>query len=102
MIYSTKHILRELKEARLRKGLTQLALSEKVGLPQSHISNIERGEVDIKISSLIAIARALGLEPMLVPRPLVPVVKGHKRSATADGWPASLPVYRLDEEEGDV
>lgn len=69
----------QLKAARTEKGLSQRALGQKVGVPQSHISKIESGQVDIKTSSLIELARALGLEPMLVPRRLMPALEALSR-----------------------
>jgi transcriptional regulator with XRE-family HTH domain len=69
----------QLKAARTAKGLSQRALGQKVGVPQSHISKIESGQVDIKTSSLIELSRALGLEPMLVPRRLMPAVEALSR-----------------------
>jgi transcriptional regulator with XRE-family HTH domain len=75
--------------ARRRAGLSQRALSDKVGLAQSHISKIERAAVDPQISSLMEIARVLGLELMLVPRQLVPALQALKREATPD--PLLLP-----------
>jgi transcriptional regulator with XRE-family HTH domain len=63
-----------LKRARANKRLSQRGLSTKISFPQSHISNIESGKVDLKTSSLIELARALDLEVMLVPRSLVPTV----------------------------
>ena len=72
-------IAERLKAARLRKGLSQRALSEKVGVPQGHLSRIENGGVDLQASSLIEIARALDLELVLVPRQLVPAVKALSR-----------------------
>lgn len=48
-------------------------------MPQSHISKIESGKVDIKASSLVEIARALDLEFMLVPRNLVPTIEALSR-----------------------
>lgn len=69
----------QLKAARSENGLSQRALGQRVGAPQSHISKIESGQVDIKTSSLIELARALGLEPMLVPRRLVPAVEALSR-----------------------
>ena len=68
MVYSTENMARELKTARVAKGLSQRALSERAGVPQSHISKIERGGVDLRHSSLVEIARALDLEVTLVPR----------------------------------
>jgi transcriptional regulator with XRE-family HTH domain len=69
-----------LREARIAKALTQKALGQRVGLPQSHISKIEKGVVDLKLSSLVEIARALGLEITLVPRKALPAVEGAVRA----------------------
>ncbi len=69
-----------LKQARLTLGLTQRALGERVRLPQSHISKIEQGGVDLQLSSLTELARALELEVQLVPRHAVPAVEGVVRS----------------------
>ena len=84
MIYSIEHIARAVKTARMDKGLSQRALSAKIGVPQSHISKIENGAVDIKVSSLIELSRALDLELMLVPRKIAPVVKGIQRTAETE------------------
>ncbi|MCB1826812.1 MAG: helix-turn-helix transcriptional regulator, partial [Coxiellaceae bacterium] len=61
-------ITTELKQIRADSGLSQSALGERVGLPQNHISKIESGKTDPRLSSLIEIARSLGYELMLVPR----------------------------------
>ena len=73
-------IAASIKAARTAKGFTQKQLGERVGLPQSHISKIERGSVDLQISSLVEIARALDLELKLVPRKTVPAIEGVLRS----------------------
>ncbi|MBB4212849.1 helix-turn-helix protein [Rhodothalassium salexigens DSM 2132] len=70
-----EQIFEALKAAREARGLSQRALAERVGLPQSHISKIERGGVDIQLSSLTELARALELELKLVPRKAVPAVE---------------------------
>jgi len=80
MTYSTEQIVRALREARASKGLSQRALAKLVGVPQSHISKIENGTVDLRLSSLIEIARALGLEITLVPRTALPAVQSIVRS----------------------
>lgn len=67
MSYATDHIAATLKLVRERKGLSQRALGDLVGVPQSHISKIEKGAVDLRLSSLVELARALGLELTLVP-----------------------------------
>lgn len=72
-------IASQIKTARKGKGLTQKQLGQRVGIPQSHISKIENGTVDLQLSSLIEISRALDLELTLVPRKAVPVVKNLTR-----------------------
>lgn len=83
MAYLLENIAQELKAARNKKGLSQRELGAKVGIPQSHISKIENGAVDLKTSSLIELARALDLELMLVPRALTPAVQGLQRGLTS-------------------
>jgi transcriptional regulator with XRE-family HTH domain len=64
-----------IRAARESKGLTQRELSSRVGIPQSHISKIEHGRVDLQTSNLMQIARALDLELALVPRSILPAVE---------------------------
>jgi transcriptional regulator with XRE-family HTH domain len=74
MVYATQQIAATLKASREKLALSQRALGERVGLPQSHVSKIEAGAVDLKLSSLIELARALDLDVVLVPRKLLPAV----------------------------
>ena len=48
---------------RLEKGLTQAELADKVRIPQSNLSNIEKGKHDITVSTLRRIAIALEMHP---------------------------------------
>lgn len=80
-----KEIVASLKEARTANSLTQQELGQRVGLPQSHISKIEKGGVDLKLSSLAELARALDLEVKLVPRKALPAVEGAVRAQGAAG-----------------
>ena len=61
-------IARALKDARQAAGMSQRALASLVSLPQSHISKIETGAVDAQISTIVEIARVLGLDLRLIPR----------------------------------
>lgn len=79
--FSQRHQIADgLREARVAKGLSQRELGERVGLPQSHISKIEHGAVDLQFSSLSELARALDLELKLVPRQALPAVEGVVRT----------------------
>jgi len=73
-------IIIALKNARKAQGLSQVELSERVGVPQSHISKIENGNVDIQLSSLTQLARALDFELQLVPKKALPAVQSIVRS----------------------
>jgi len=68
MKYTITDIAEKLKVTREAKGLSQRKLSQLAGVPQAHISKIESGNVDLRVSSLIQLSRALGLELTLVPR----------------------------------
>ena len=94
-----------LKEARQAKQLSQRQLARMAGVPQSHISKIENAGVDLRISSLTEIARALDLELMLVPRKAVPVLRSIMRGASAESpleqqRQASRSAYGLEDEGG--
>lgn len=79
-------LIQALKKARQAKGLSQRELGKKIGVPQSHISKTENGGVDLQLSSLVQLARALDLEVQLIPKKALPavrsVVKGFPRDRT--------------------
>lgn len=97
MAYINDQILEALREARARKGFSQRELSARSGVPQSHISKIEAGGVDLRMSSLIALARVLDLELFLAPKKSMPAIKSITRSAVGgDELEAVSPAYSLD------
>ncbi len=53
MSYATENISETLRKAREQKGLSQRALSARVGVPQSHISKIENNAVIIYDNSVM-------------------------------------------------
>ena len=95
MNYSTEYIASTLRIAREARGLSQRELSAKSGVPQGHISKIENGAVDLRVSSLVALARTLDLEPMLVPSKSVPAVQSIASSAPQDGKAARRVLREL-------
>lgn len=97
MKYSIEQLGLLLKKTRKEKGLSQQALSVKIAIPQSHISKIESGLVDLQTSSLIEMARVLELELMLVPRYLMPAVQALQRHTKETQVPR--PMYYLEEDE---
>lgn len=74
----------KLRAARERKGLSQRALAQRTGVPQAHISKIEQGRVDIRLSSLAELARALDLDVQLLPRQALPAVQGAVRAVESE------------------
>ena len=50
----------QLKDERLKAGLTQEQLAEKIGTKKSFISRVERGHADIQLSTLVKLFRGLG------------------------------------------
>lgn len=89
-------IAKTLRQARTSKGYSQRTLSQKIGIPQSHISNIENGTVDLKTSNLIELARTLDFEVILIPRTLINTVLGLTRQAPDEDAP---PADQLKEDD---
>jgi len=75
MGYATDHVVSAFKKARVRQAISQRELSARSGVPQAQISRFESGAVDIRLSSIVALARALDLEVELVPRNALPAVE---------------------------
>ena len=63
-------IVDELTRLRKASGRTQEDLARTAGLTRMSINRAEVGIVDPKLSSVVELARALGLELMLVPAEL--------------------------------
>ena len=100
MSYSTQYIAQQLKETRENMGLSQRELSARTGVPQSHISKIEGGNVNLRLSSLVAIARALELELALIPRKYLSAVNSIVDGVNSEtGGKPPRPAYSLNGEE---
>jgi transcriptional regulator with XRE-family HTH domain len=96
-----KQMGKSLQQARIARDLTQAELGALVGLPQSHISKIERGETDFQWTTLEQIANAVGLSAVLVPTGLVPVVESLTKGRDRQGEEEPAPlVGSLTETEG--
>ncbi|NOZ10491.1 MAG: helix-turn-helix transcriptional regulator [Gammaproteobacteria bacterium] len=104
MKHSIQPLTDALKSAREKKGLSQRAFGRAIGVPQSRLSKIESGAVDLRTSNLVEIARTLDLEVMLVPRQFVPAVNSlvKQTAETNGGYEAQRPLYQLNEEDDDA
>lgn len=65
---------RLLAAERERQGISQGSLARALGVSAPNLSRIEHG-ADLRVSTLLDLARALGLEPMLVPKEAATTVR---------------------------
>lgn len=105
MRHTIQEIAQSLKQARQIKGLSQRALARLADVPQGHISKIENGGVDLRLSSLVEIARALDMEVTLIPRKNLLAVQSIVRQSLAnreqgtDVKDNARPMYSLEDED---
>ena len=92
-----EYLTQSLKSARQEKNLSQRALSRKTGIQQTQISRIESGQADLRVSTLVELARSLDLEVVLIPRSLLPAVSSmtQKKSPRENSAMVPVPAYRL-------
>ncbi|MBI5543796.1 MAG: helix-turn-helix transcriptional regulator [Deltaproteobacteria bacterium] len=57
------------RRLRVKLGLSQAELAEAAGFNGRHLQRIERGSVDLHVSSLELLAKALGVKPAVLLRP---------------------------------
>ncbi len=69
-----------LRDARRAAGLSQEELADRAGLSRMTVQKLEAGSIDPRVSTLMVLARALGLELALVPAELKPAVEDFLRS----------------------
>lgn len=55
------HLAANVRRLRLRSGMTQEELAEAVDVPTLRVQRIERGEADVRISLLVALAATLAV-----------------------------------------
>lgn len=74
-------VLKDLAEVRKAHAISQGELASRSGLDQAQLSRIEAGRVDLRLSSLTQLARALGQEIVLVPQGSLSAVRAVIRSS---------------------
>ena len=97
------YIQDQLRRGREAKGLTQAEFGGRLGQPQSSVSRVERGG-DLRVSTLLEMARILDVEPMLIPKHLVPAVHAlieHRVEAGRRDAPSSSLVGGVPEDAED-
>lgn len=78
----------QLRQTRQAAGLTQEQIADLAGISRPRYRDIETGVAAARANNLINIARALGLEMMLVPQAIVPAVHALLRPHDDDDVPA--------------
>ncbi len=71
---------KRIKMIRMRRGMTQEELAEKVDLSVTHMSVVERGKKGLKLETLVNIANALDVSP----NELLQDVALHAQTGTAN------------------
>lgn len=84
----------QLKRARKVANLTQEEVAERAGISRPQYGKIEHGDAAARVTTLINVARALRLELMLIPQPVVPSVNSILRSGQDD-----RPAFVADSED---
>lgn len=69
-----------LRDARRAAGLQQDELARRAGVSRMTVQRLEAGTIDPRVSTVTVLARALGLELLLVPTALRPEVEGFVQS----------------------
>ena len=64
-------LCRLLLDTRRKSGLTQVEVAHRLGRPQSYVAKYEGGERRLDVTEFIAIARAIGDDPVRLLRALL-------------------------------
>lgn len=76
------------RKARLAAGLSQEEIAQRANISRPRYRDIETGVAAARATTLVNIARALGMEMMLIPQAMVPAVQSMLQPAAADDQPA--------------
>lgn len=74
------NILDELQNARKATALTHQMLAQRAGVSRMTVQRTEAGKIDPRLSTLLVLARTLGMDLMLVPKSLRPELEDFVRS----------------------
>lgn len=80
-----------LRKTRLAAAMTQEQVAGLAGISRPRYRDIEKGIAAARATTLMNVARALGLEMMLVPQAMVPAVQALLRPHIDGDLPAFVP-----------
>ena len=93
-------LLRELglrfRKARMAAGLSQEQIALRANISRPRYRDIETGAAAARATTLVNVARALGMEMMLIPPALVPAIQSMLQPAAGDD---DRPAFTSDVEE---
>jgi transcriptional regulator with XRE-family HTH domain len=77
-----------LRNARVAAGLSQEQIALRANISRPRYRDIETGAAAARATTLVNIARALGMEVMLIPQAMVPAIQSMLQPAADDDRPA--------------
>lgn len=90
----------QLRKVRVASGYTQEVAARNAGMVRPRYVELERGQLDVRLTTLVNAARAVGLDLMLVPTAYVPAVRSMLSSSSGDA--DETPLYRPDDQEEEL
>jgi transcriptional regulator with XRE-family HTH domain len=86
------------RKARMAAGLSQQQIALRANISRPRYRDIETGAAAARATTLVNVARALGMEMMLVPQAMVPAIQSMLQPATNDD-DDDRPAFTSDVEE---
>ena len=87
----------QFRRAREAAGLTQEQTADRANISRPRYRDIETGGAAARATTLVNIARALGMEMMLIPQAMVPAVRSLLQPHADDDLPAFAPQPEEDD-----
>ncbi|MCK1341743.1 helix-turn-helix transcriptional regulator [Bradyrhizobium sp. 38] len=84
------------RRARRAAGLSQEQVALRANISRPRYRDIETGAAAARATTLVNVARALGMEMMLIPQAMVPAIQSMLQPATGDD---DHPAFTSDVEE---
>jgi transcriptional regulator with XRE-family HTH domain len=84
------------RKARMAAGLSQEQIALRANISRPRYRDIETGTAAARATTLVNVARALGMEMMLIPQAMVPAIQSMLQPAADDD---DRPAFTSDVEE---